>query len=84
MLPEPAGSRKPQNWEKGQNYHVSSILPPFFPLLPPQSTKKDILSVPQILSHIPLFGVWSTKNRYSASVDSGSLCVHWIERSKWT
>jgi len=41
-------------------------------------TKKDILSVPLILNHIPLFGVWSTMNRYSACVEEGSVCVHWI------
>jgi hypothetical protein len=34
------------------------------------------------LNHIPLFGVWSTMNRYSASVDYESPRVHWIERSK--
>jgi hypothetical protein len=41
---------------------ISNSLPDSAPaqrFILPESTKKDILSVPQILDHIPLFGVWS-------------------------
>jgi hypothetical protein len=35
----------------------------------PRSTTKDILSVPQIVEYIPLFGVWSVVNPFSADVE---------------
>jgi hypothetical protein len=82
ILQHLAGSVIAQRRKKSKILTFSPFLPPDYPLLCLQSTKKDILSVPQILSHIPLFGVWSTKNRYSATVDEGSFHVHWIERSK--
>src|SRR5690606_3892530 len=51
--------------------------------IPLCSTKKDILGVPQILNHIPVFGVWSTMNRFSAIADNCAGRVHWIERFKF-